>query len=92
MLSDNDLCSHRRSWFFWAESVAAKNEKSFPSVKCKSWDNFKEGNSEEGAPMAYMGIDCPMDASGDYYLQTNGEQPFSKGMAGAEYEPKKAKA
>lgn len=42
--------------------------------------------------MAYMGIDCPMDASGDYYLQTNGEQPFSKGMAGAAYEPKKAKA
>lgn len=39
-----------------------------------------------------MGIDCPMDASGDYFLQTNGEIPFSKGTAGTAYEAKKAKA
>lgn len=92
MLSDNDLCSHRRSWFFWAESVALKDEKSFPSIKCKSWDNFKEGRIEEGAEIAHMGIDCTAAASGDYYLQTNGETPFSKGMAGTVFDAKKVKA
>lgn len=91
MLTDNDLCSHRRSWFFWAESVANKEEKSFPALKCKSWDNFKEGKCDEDAPIAYMGIDCPLDVSGDYYLQTNGETPFSKGMAGISYESKTIK-
>lgn len=67
-----------------------KHEKSFPSVKCKTWDNFKEGRVEQGAQFAYMGIDCSMDATGDYFLQTNGETPFSKGMAGTVYEAKKA--
>lgn len=90
MLTDNDLCSHRRSWWFWAESVATKGDDSFPAIKCKSWDNFKTGACEQGAQLAYMGIDCPMDASGDYYLQTNGETPYNKGMAGIVYE-KKAK-
>lgn len=92
MLTDNDLCSHRRSWFFWAESVASKHEKSFPSIKCKNWDNFKEGRSEEEAPLGYMGIDCPMDVSGDYYLQTNGEVPYSRGLEGTVYDGKKVKA
>jgi hypothetical protein len=88
MLTDNDLCSHRRSWYFWAESVAAKNEKSFHSVRCKSWDQFKEGKCDEDAPVAYMGIDCPMNVSGDYYLQTHGTAPYSKGSSGTVYAPK----
>lgn len=92
MLSDNDLCSHRRSWWFWAESLENKDEKLFASIKCKSWDSFKEGRCEQGAPIVHMGIDCAMDATGDYYLQTNGEAPYSKGMAGTAYESKKVKA
>lgn len=85
MLSDNDLCSHRRSWWLWAESVRNKDEKSFPAVKCKNWDQFKEGKIDEDAPIAFMGIDCQINAEGNYYLQTNGEQPFSKGMSGTQY-------
>jgi hypothetical protein len=92
MLTDNDLCSHRRSWRFWAESVAFKDDKSFPSRKCKTWENFKEGRYEQSAPIVNMGIDCQSDATGDYFLQTNGETPFSKGMVGAAYEAKKNKA
>lgn len=91
MLTDNDLCSHRRSWFFWAESVSSKHEKSFPAIKCKSYDDFKNAKCEEGSPIAYMGIDCPADATGDYYLQTNGEPPYSKGTTGIAYESRKAK-
>lgn len=88
MLSDNDLCSHRRSWWFWAESVKDIGEKSFPAVKCKSWDLFKDGKFEDG-PIAYMGIDCQMNVKGDYFLQTNGQEPFSKGIVGTTYISKK---
>ena len=61
MLSDNDLCSHRRSWWFWAESVATRKDKSFPAIKCKSYSDFKSGRCEEGSSIAYMGIDCPAE-------------------------------
>jgi pimeloyl-ACP methyl ester carboxylesterase len=86
-LTDNDLCSHRRSWWFWAESVSNKNEKSFPAIKCKSWRDFKAARCDQGSPIAYMGIDCPTDVKGDYYLQTNGESPYSKGNPGIAYIP-----
>lgn len=61
MLTDNDLCSHRRSWWFWAESVASRKDKSFPAIKCKSYNDFKSGRCEEGSSIAYMGIDCPAE-------------------------------
>lgn len=59
MLSDNDLCSHRRSWRFWAESVKEKSTPSFQSVRCESWAKFKDGDFDRRAPVALMGIDCP---------------------------------
>ncbi|XP_070502244.1 inactive pancreatic lipase-related protein 1 [Chironomus tepperi] len=88
MLTDNDLCSHRRSWWFWAESVASVDTQKFPAVKCKSWDHFKDGKCDEDAPVAYMGIDCPLHVSGDYFLQTNGDEPYCKGSAGTKYAAK----
>lgn len=51
-----DLCSHRRSWRFWADSVAHKEELSFPSVRAKSWSDFKKGRIDE-SQIVYMGID-----------------------------------
>lgn len=42
MLTDNDLCSHRRSWRFWAESVAEKGTPS-PGGKGSVVDKFKQG-------------------------------------------------
>lgn len=84
-LSDNDLCSHRRSWRFWAESIERINEKTFNAIKCKSWANFKAGTVEEHAVPAYMGIDCSPLLTGDYYLQTTGTYPYSKGVSGVIY-------
>lgn len=85
-LTDNDLCSHRRSWWFWAESVAEGSARCFHSVRCKSWSDFKEGKVDRTAQTVHMGIDCSPDAKGDYYLQTNGNPPYSKGAVGAKYE------
>ncbi|GAB0095882.1 inactive pancreatic lipase-related protein 1 [Sergentomyia squamirostris] len=87
MLTDNDLCSHRRSWRFWAESVTEKNTPSFQSVKCNTWDKFKAGAYDKDEPIVLMGIDCPAGITGNYYLQTNGDQPYSKGPSGVIYTP-----
>lgn len=84
-LSDLDLCSHRRSWWFWADSVASSEKSAFHSAKAKSWDDFKKGRIDESS-IVNMGIDCPPTARGDYYLQTNGLRPFSKGIDGLRYE------
>uniref|UniRef100_A0A1L8DJ03 Putative vitellogenin n=1 Tax=Nyssomyia neivai TaxID=330878 RepID=A0A1L8DJ03_9DIPT len=85
MLTDNDLCSHRRSWRFWAESVTEKHRPSFQSVKCASWDKFKSGDYDKSQPVVHMGIDCISGISGNFYLQTNGEPPYSKGDSGCTY-------
>ncbi|XP_021702753.1 endothelial lipase isoform X3 [Aedes aegypti] len=85
-LTDNDLCSHRRSWWFWAESVAEGPNPCFHSIRCKSWSDFKEGKVDRSGQIVHMGIDCSPDAKGDYYLQTNGSPPYSKGVAGAKFE------
>lgn len=39
--------------------------------------------------MVEMGINCPTNVSGNYYLQTNTEQPFAKGLEGITYQTEK---
>ncbi|XP_055376343.1 lipase member I [Condylostylus longicornis] len=88
MLTDNDLSSHRRSWWFWAESISNKFSTKFEAVKSKSWNDFKTGKilpEEDPNLVVYMGEDCPLNITGDYYLQTNGETPFAKGLSGTKY-------
>lgn len=52
-----DLCSHRRSWWFWAESVSSPPHAAFHAVRAKSWDDFKKGRIDESS-ITRMGIDC----------------------------------
>jgi len=80
-----DLCSHRRSWRFWAESLTAPPGTAFPAVKADDYVDFKRGlvNREQ---KALMGIECSPDLSGHYYLQTNAELPFSRGINGTVYD------
>ncbi|XP_013113989.2 phospholipase A1 [Stomoxys calcitrans] len=90
MLTDNDLSSHRRSWWFWAESVADKYPDKFNAVKAKNWSDFKEGKLiNDDRLHVVMGHKCPTNISGDYFLQTNGSKPYARGVAGTRYiEPK----
>ncbi|XP_055921925.1 lipase member H-A-like [Eupeodes corollae] len=86
MLTDNDLSSHRRSWYFWAESVAGKYNEQFEAVKTKNWNDFKSGKINEDSDLkVVMGHDCPINISGDYYLQTNGLPPYARGKSGTVY-------
>ncbi|XP_067621841.1 lipase member H-A isoform X2 [Eurosta solidaginis] len=84
-LTDNDLCSHRRSWWFWAESVKKEFSERFFAIKAKSWTDFKNERFLDGNTSAIMGQDCPTNISGDYYLQTNGIPPYARDLAGIVY-------
>ncbi|XP_035434073.1 inactive pancreatic lipase-related protein 1 isoform X2 [Spodoptera frugiperda] len=75
----DNLCSHWRSWRFFAESV--RNPEAFPASPAESYHKFRENpNPEEG--MVYMGYSCDNKAEGSYYLTTNSQTPFGKGMDG----------
>jgi hypothetical protein len=87
-LDEVDLCSHWRSWRFWADSVA--NQKNyFYALKCDTWSNFKRGKCIKNE-VILMGIECPKDARGNFYLQTNDEVPFSRGKEGIVYQKKQS--
>ncbi|XP_053958549.1 lipase member H-A isoform X2 [Anastrepha ludens] len=86
LLTDNDLCSHRRSWWFWAESVKNEFSEKFVAVKAINWTDFKNGKYIENEDhRVVMGHDCPTNISGDYYLQTNGVPPYARDLAGVTY-------
>ncbi|XP_075974575.1 inactive pancreatic lipase-related protein 1-like isoform X2 [Anticarsia gemmatalis] len=74
-----DLCSHWRSWRFYAESVI--NPEAFPASPAESYQKFRENPTPETG-MVYMGLNCDNSAQGSYYLTTNGQTPFGKGMDG----------
>ncbi|CAD7079409.1 unnamed protein product [Hermetia illucens] len=90
-LSDNDLSSHRRSWWFWAESVINSHPEKFNAVKAKSWSEFKAGKTLEFEQHVVMGLHCPAGVSGDYYLQTNGATPFARGQTGVVFSNERTK-
>ncbi|XP_043801529.1 pancreatic lipase-related protein 2-like [Apis laboriosa] len=75
-LSQKDLCTHNRSFEFYAESV--KNHTSL-IAKCYS---LNECGGVEYIPMGYA---TPSNATGNYYLLTNAESPFGRGLAGATF-------
>ncbi|XP_055839774.1 pancreatic triacylglycerol lipase-like [Episyrphus balteatus] len=83
--SDADICGHRRSWRFWAESVANLNnsEPTFLGFPAFSYLTFLlDGEDNLEKKTVEMGINCPMSAKGNYYLKTNSRSPFAKGKDG----------
>ncbi|CAK1540636.1 unnamed protein product [Leptosia nina] len=78
-LSEDNLCSHWRSWRFYAESV--RNPEAFPASPADSYHKFRENPSPE-VGMVYMGVNCDTSARGSFYLTTNSQSPFGKGMDG----------
>ncbi|XP_076647995.1 pancreatic triacylglycerol lipase-like [Halictus rubicundus] len=78
-LSNEDFCSHHRSWWFYAESV--KNPSGFLAVQCADDLSFQT-NSCNYSDIVHMGFDTPSTARGVYYLHTNSKSPFAKGLQG----------
>ncbi|XP_055839770.1 pancreatic lipase-related protein 2-like [Episyrphus balteatus] len=73
--SSQGSCSHHRSWHFWAESVENVNgtDPKFLALPLISWPDT--------GPIE-MGINCPINVEGSYFLTTNSEYPFAKGEDG----------
>ncbi|CAH0731289.1 unnamed protein product, partial [Brenthis ino] len=76
-LTVENLCSHWRSWHFWAESVAGGN---FVAKKCGSYDDFQRGNCTISVK---MGLQATPDLRGNFFLRTATEPPYALGDRGA---------
>ncbi|KAI5635295.1 lipase domain-containing protein [Phthorimaea operculella] len=74
-------CSHSRAWLYFAESVV--NPQAFPAVKCDSWGEFRQGSCQD--EISYMGFPSQPGTTGKFYLQTEGDTPFSRGENGLTY-------
>ncbi|XP_034256703.1 pancreatic triacylglycerol lipase-like [Thrips palmi] len=77
------LCSHQRSWRFFAESV--NSETAFPAVSCPSWLAFQSGSCPvDDNNIVYMGYAAAdTNHTGTFYLRTAASQPYGLGMGGA---------
>ncbi|XP_074116213.1 pancreatic triacylglycerol lipase-like [Cotesia typhae] len=75
--SEDDFCSHHRSWIFYAESLLS--EKAFLAVRCSS--NGKPSSTDlQIIPMGYA---TPREARGNYCLITSAQKPYGLQMDGA---------
>lgn len=74
-------CSHNFAPTAWAESVRARGPV-FPSLQCASWENFQDNSCNSGAPVGNMGAFTSNTLRGTYFLRTNLDAPFSRGVAG----------
>ncbi|CAG9785583.1 unnamed protein product [Diatraea saccharalis] len=88
-LSDDNLCSHWRSWRFYAESV--RNPEAFPASPADSYQKFRSNPTPE-VGMIYMGYNCDTKAKGNFYLTTNPVPPFGKGIEGLYAKSKKKRS
>lgn len=79
-----DLCSHRRSFIFFAESVKLPKQGTFEAVWARDWFAFIRHRTDD-SNVVTMGIDCPKHARGNYFLQTATTKPFSLGSSGTKY-------
>ncbi|KAJ6643641.1 Vitellogenin-1 [Pseudolycoriella hygida] len=67
-------CAHARAWEFFAETVYPGNGNAFLATKCNSITAYNS-NKCPGKRIP-MGIDCPNNAKGNFFLRTNRSRPF----------------
>ncbi|XP_076292178.1 pancreatic triacylglycerol lipase-like [Lasioglossum baleicum] len=72
-------CDHHRSWRFYAESVC--NPNGFMGIQCTDSSQFDLGECNR-VNVVPMGIATPSSARGKFYLHTNSQSPFAKGLQG----------
>lgn len=68
------VCSHLRATELFNEAL--QRPEAFLSKKCDSYENYLSGLCD-GNDEVTLGGDL-FGHEGDYYLETNGEPPFSK--------------
>jgi hypothetical protein len=85
-----DYCSHQRSWEIFAESVTINStSRMFYAAKCNAWNDFvnKQCSYRVANRKPFiMEIFASTELLRNFYLQTNGNEKFSKGFEGALYD------
>lgn len=76
----SNKCSHLRTITFWAEMITGKRP--FHAVRSNSWRQFTEHKFND---KIILGPKIRLTARGNYYLQTNCVEPFSRGIPGVIY-------
>ncbi|CAH4037713.1 unnamed protein product [Pieris brassicae] len=79
MFSWDDLCSHNRAVEYFAESL--KNGTDFPAASASSYDSWIISD-EPSNDTIYLGELVNIRSRGNYYLSTNGQSPYHKGLGG----------
>lgn len=73
---------------YYAESVRSVDKKIFPAVACtrrlRSIEDNTIGDVETEEVEAFMGIDADTKLTGNYYLITNAESPYNRGVEGSQ--------
>ncbi|XP_046743818.1 pancreatic triacylglycerol lipase-like [Diprion similis] len=82
-LSDDDFCSHHRSWQFYAESL--QTEDAFVGQACNSYSNWTSGLCDSNTT-AVMGYGTSTTAKGKFYFQTNSVSPYGRKTEGLTYD------
>ncbi|XP_022815794.1 pancreatic lipase-related protein 2-like [Spodoptera litura] len=77
-LSNEDFCSHWRSWEFWSESLLRDD---FLARPCADYDTFLRGQCSD-QPLVFMGIRSTPDLRGNFYLITGTKSPFGLNVRG----------
>lgn len=72
----NIICAHSRSWEFFAESVKPNNQMAFLATRCNSITSLNSGKC--AGKRIPMGLACPSDAKGNYFLNTKRSSPFGE--------------
>ncbi|XP_076648000.1 lipase member I-like isoform X1 [Halictus rubicundus] len=77
------VCSHNMSAIYIQE--ASIHPDHFPSVKCNSWNDFKVGHCDRNVTIP-MGETASCEITGKFFLQTNPQKPYGRGLQGTFYD------
>lgn len=73
---DDIICSHKRAYQYYAESVYPTNDYAFLGIQCSSLADLDAGRCMgKRYPMGYA---TPPTQTGEYYLRTNDRTPYGK--------------
>ncbi|XP_046476927.1 phospholipase A1-like isoform X3 [Neodiprion pinetum] len=79
------VCSSHSAYKYWSESV--EDPSAFEAIACDSWTQFEAG--ECTGTTDYMGYGYSLNATGNFYLETNSESPYSMREKGIIYDGSK---
>lgn len=77
------LYSHLQSLYYFIESVKTPKKNVFQAISANSWDDFVKIKFNKNIDLnktVEMGLNCPRNATGNYYLETYDRAPFARGL------------